>query len=49
MNVQIGVDIKQKYLIRLLLKMYFYTITQDEYNKYKNQSGMVTDTILNSH
>ena len=50
-----GIDLSRKRILQVLntthstKNMYFYTITQDGYNKYKNQSGMVTDIILNSH
>ena len=50
-----GIDLSRKRILQVLntthstKNMYFYTITQDEYNKYKNQSDMVTDIILNSH
>lgn len=50
-----GIDLSRQRILQVLntthstKNMYFYTITQDEYNKYKNQSDMVTDIILNSH
>ena len=46
-----GIDLSRRRILQVLntthstKNMYFYTITQDEYNKYKNQSDIVTDII----
>lgn len=48
-----NIDLSRKRILQVLntthstKNMYFQTITQDEYNKYKKQSDIVTDIILN--
>lgn len=50
-----GIDLSKRRISQVLntthstKNMYFQTITKDEYDKYKKQSGIITDILLNTN